>query len=268
MATGGTEEVAQRARRIMDITEEPLEKLDPIVGYVDTPNISLENAVESLVPFLPAVLKCARSAKKQCKKPPADGLTIDESASIMLYSMSWKPDDECLYIALNATLRSEKRDKLEPWFPYLNLFLTALERLSSKRRTIYRGVKLDLHEKYSKGKIIDWWAFSSCTTSIGVLQAELFLGKTGERTMFTIECDSGKDIRKHSLLPAEDEVLLPAATRFKVVDCLDHGHGLHMIQLEEIKPPQPLLQLLFVPSSTNSSIGKRKIIPFEFYMFH
>jgi hypothetical protein len=176
--------------------------------------------------------------------------------------MSWKPDDECLYIALNATLRSEDRNKLKPWFPYLKLFLSALEQLSPKHRTVYRGVKLNLHEKYPKGKTIDWWAFSSSTTSIGVLKEDLFLGKTGERTMFTIECFSGKDVRQHSCLPLEDEVLLPAATRFKVVDSLDHGHGLHMIQLEEIKPDKPLLQLLFASSSNNLAKGKRVTITF------
>jgi hypothetical protein len=268
MATGGTEQLAQRIHRLTDIIDEPLEQLTAIVGYVDSSDMSLESAVEPLVPLLPAVRKCAKSAMKQCKKPPADGLTIDESASIMLYSMSWKPDDECLYIALNATLRSEDRNKLQAWFPYLKLFLTALERLPPKHRTIYRGVKRDLHEYYTKDKIIDWWAFSSCTTSIGVLKQDLFLGKTGDRTMFTIECLSGKDIRKHSIFPSEDEVLLPAATRFKVVDSLDHGHGLHMIQLEEIKPPEPLLQLLFVSNSNNHSIGRRKMILVEFHIFH
>jgi hypothetical protein len=261
MTTGGAEEIVQRIHRITDITEVPHEILTLIVGYVDTSIISLENAVEPLVHLLLAIRKCAYSAKKQCKKPPADGLTIDESASIMLYSMSWKPDDQCLYIALNATLRLEDSDKLEPWFPYLNLFLTALERLPSKHRTVYRGVKLDLLKGYPKGKIIDWWAFSSCTASIGALKQEIFLGKTGERTMFTIECQSGKDIRKHSIFPSEDEILLPAATRFKVVDCLDHGNSLHMIQLEEIKPPEPLLQLLFNSNTNDLSKGKTKKMP-------
>lgn len=60
--------------------------------------------------------------------------------------------------------------------------------------------------------------------------------------MFTIECKSGKDIRKHSYYPSEDEILLLAATQFKVVACLNHGNGLHMIQLEETIPPFPLRQ--------------------------
>ncbi|CAF5198751.1 unnamed protein product, partial [Rotaria magnacalcarata] len=47
--------------------------------------------------------------------------------------------------------------------------------------------------------------------------------------------------RNHSYFPAEDEVLLMAATQFKVMGCLNQGN-LHIIQLEETTPPFPLLQ--------------------------
>ncbi|CAF4407367.1 unnamed protein product [Rotaria sp. Silwood2] len=195
----------------------------PIAGYEDTPIVSLENAVEPLISFLPTIQRYAAIAKGRCKTPPADSLTLDESASIMLYSMDWKPRNECLYVALNATLRSKDRKKLEPWFLYLKLFVAALQLLPSKHQTVYRGIKADLHHQYSKGQMTVWWAFSSCTTSIDVLEEESFLGKTDQRTMFTIACSSGKDIRKHSYFPEEDEILLPAATQFKVVASLDHG---------------------------------------------
>ncbi|CAF3716379.1 unnamed protein product [Rotaria socialis] len=59
--------------------------------------------------------------------------------------------------------------------------------------------------------------------------------------MFTLQCQSARDIQNHSYFPAEDEVLLMAATQFKVMDCLTQG-DLHIIQLEETIPPFPLLQ--------------------------
>jgi hypothetical protein len=58
--------------------------------------------------------------------------------------------------------------------------------------------------------------------------------------MFTIECESGKDIRNHSFFPAEDEILLLAATQFKVTGCLDQD-DLYLIHLKETRPPYPLL---------------------------
>jgi len=72
---------------------------------------------------------------------------------------------------------------------------------------------------------------------MGVLQSKLFLGQTGKRTMFTIECDSGKDIRTHSYLHDEDEVLILLATQFKVIGYLQPAPDLHTIHLKEVQPP-------------------------------
>ncbi|CAF5159656.1 unnamed protein product, partial [Rotaria sp. Silwood1] len=56
MATGcGEETIAQRILRISDIAQEPLEFIAPIGGYEEMPLVSLEIAVEPLVPILPAV---------------------------------------------------------------------------------------------------------------------------------------------------------------------------------------------------------------------
>ncbi|CAF3151571.1 unnamed protein product [Rotaria sp. Silwood2] len=253
----GEEAIAQSMSRIIDTVQEPLEFMAPIGGYEEMPLVSLEEAVEPLVSILPAVQSHAYVAKQRCKNP-VDELTQDESASIMLYTMSWKPLDKCLYFALNDTLRSpDRQQKLEPWFLFLRLFLSALYRLPPLSKTVYRGVKLDLSKRYIKGETIVWWGFSSCTTAIGVLQSELFLGMTNTRTMFALQCQSARDIRKHSYYPAEDEVLLMAATQFKVVSCLKQGN-LEIIQLEEIRPPFPLLQPVPVigsPLTNPTSLG-------------
>jgi hypothetical protein len=252
MATSRTKkENAQRILRISDIAKEPHEMLMPISGYEDEPVVPLETAVKPLVSILPTIQTYAYTAKQRCKNP-ADNLTQDESASIMLYSMGWDPMDKCLYVVLNATLRSADRQKLKPWFSYLKLFLTALSRLPSKPRFVYRGIKLDLSDQYPMGETVIWWGFSSCTVSVNVLQSELFLGVTDTRTMFTIECHSGKDIRKHSYFPTEEEVLLLAATQFKVVGRLNQGPGFRIIQLKEIEPPFPLLQPVTSESSGKS----------------
>ncbi|CAF4334080.1 unnamed protein product, partial [Rotaria sordida] len=103
-----------------------------------------------------------------------------------------------------------------------------------------------------------WWGFSSCTTAVNVLNSNQFLGAKGDRTMFTLQCLSAKDIRKHSYYPAEDEVLLMAATQFKVIGCLNQG-DLHIIQLEETPPPFPLMQpvpVIISPPIDPTSSGK------------
>ncbi|CAF0924343.1 unnamed protein product [Adineta steineri] len=241
MATSGNVDL-QQCIRVSDIANEPLEMLMPIRGYEKMPIVSLEEAVTPLISILPEIQTYIDTAKQRCESVPPDGLTQDESASIILYTMDWEPHEECLYFVLNATLRNKDRGELKPWFSYLRLILSALEKLPSMPRTVYRGVKLDLTDDYPEGKTFVWWAFSSCTTTIGVLKKEPFLGKTGERTMFTIECDSGKDISLYSYFQTEKEVLLLAARQFIVLSCLQPGSGLHIIQLKEIKPPKTLLQ--------------------------
>jgi hypothetical protein len=106
LAISGREEVEQRILRISDIVEEPHEMLLPISGYDEVPLVSLEEAIKPLISLLPKIRDYAHVAKQRCKKP-ADNLTPDESASIMLYTMEWEPVDQCLCIVLNATLRSK-----------------------------------------------------------------------------------------------------------------------------------------------------------------
>ncbi|CAF3730283.1 unnamed protein product [Adineta steineri] len=251
MTTGGNID-PQQYTRVSDIVKEPQKMLMPIRGYEEMPIVSLEEAVTPLISILPEIQDYAYVAKERCESVPPDDLTQDESASIMLYSMEWEPHDKCLYFVLNAALRTEDRRKLKPWFLYLKLILTALEKLPFTRRHVFRGVNLDLSDQYTKGKKFVWWGFSSCTTSLEVLENEQFLGKTGERTMFTIECDSGKDISRHSYFQSEKEVLLLAARQFIVISYLRPAPGLHMIQLKETKPPITLLQPV-----TNQSIQSK-----------
>ncbi|CAF0949459.1 unnamed protein product [Rotaria sordida] len=155
--------------------------------------------------------------------------------------MEWEPRKNSFYIILNDTLRHSDREQLLlPWFKFLKLFLTALSKLPlAGHRTIYRGVKLDLREKYNEGTQIVWWGFSSCTTTVKVLENDSFFGKRGTRTLFAIECDTGKEIREHSFYRKEDEILLLPGREFEVVSSVYMGHKLTMIQLKEIVPQFP-----------------------------
>jgi hypothetical protein len=233
---------SQQNQRFLDIATEPRRMLMPIKGYERQPLVTLEEAVQPIVSMVPDVNQMVYVAKMKCQNPPADKLSLDESASIMLYSMEWEPQDECLYFVLNATLRSENRGKLTPWFLFLKLILTALARLPSSPRFAFRGIRRDMRKEYPEGSTVIWWGFSSCTANMGVLSNEQFLGSTGKRTLFTIECTSGKDIRHHSNFHSEGEILLPPGRQFQVLSCLHQSGGLFMIQLKEIESQYPLLE--------------------------
>ncbi|CAF3482579.1 unnamed protein product [Adineta steineri] len=232
----------QHVFRFSDFTSEPRRMLPPILGYEKEPLVSLEEAIQPLIPLVPEVERMTWTVK-QNHFDGAHGLTDDEAASIILYTMEWEPRHNSFYIILNNTLQAANRQLLKPWFLYLRLIMTSLAKLPADfhRLTVYRGVKLDLSAQYIKGSTVTWWGFSSCTTSVGVLSNDQFLGQSGTRTLFTIDCSSAKSIKQYSLFSEEEEILLPPARQFQVIDSLNSGNGLHIIQLKEIQPRFPLI---------------------------
>jgi hypothetical protein len=233
-------------RYLLGIFDEPKQLLQPISGYAHEPLLPLEKACEPLldiVPRLPPHIWVA----KQNSKNPADGLTQDESAAIRLYTMEWDdgPNGErgSLYSHLNHTLKEIDRTKLHPWFRYLKLFLTGLAKLPlAPRQTVWRGVRKNHSTDYSPGAELTWWAFSSCTTSLSVLESELYLGNVGTRTLFSIETINARTVRSHSHFTTEDEMLLLPGTFLEVKSRLNPAPDLYIVHLLQKIPPYVLLE--------------------------
>lgn len=222
--------------RFLDADEEPLRALTPIGGYQLQPLVSLEEAVRPLSHLLHNLNNMVCTAKWNSREPQ-DNLTTDESAAIHLYTMQWPNPYPSLYTLLNRTLRSEQRNDLIPWFRYLKLFLTALHKLPSIKDTIWRGIRGDVSSQYQTDQI--WWGVSSCTDTMEVM--ERFVGRSGVRTLFTIEAFSGKSIKAHSHYKKENEILLIPGTYFKVRSKWSPAENLFIIQLRETDPPWQLI---------------------------
>jgi hypothetical protein len=228
--------------RFLDAGEERLNILVPLRGYASQPLVSLRESVVRLRTLLDDLDSRVYTALARSRNP-RDNLTQDESAAIVLYTIEWDPDHPSLFSLLNQTLRLEDRSRLRDWFWYLKLFLTALFKLPSIHCIVWRGVRGDLHSDYVRGDRVTWWAFSSCTTSISALLNNQYLGTSGPRTLFLIECLNGKQIRHHSYFETEDEILLLPCTHFEIIDQLSTGNNMHIIHLREIPPPHVLLEV-------------------------
>jgi hypothetical protein len=227
--------------RMSDFVSEPKRMLPPITDYEKEPLVPLEQTVKPLLSLVPDVEEMVRTVKQNCQHPQ-NHLSSDESASIMLYTLEWMPRKQSFFFILNQTLRSQNREELLPWFLFLRLFIFALSKLpSTTHRIIYYGIKMDLSQEFTKGKTFIWWTFSSCSSSIKFL--EQFLGESGHRTIFNIECDSAKDISQHSFYQSENEVLMYPARQFQVVSSFNSGNQMKIIHLKEIQPPFPLIHI-------------------------
>ncbi|CAF1001271.1 unnamed protein product [Adineta steineri] len=223
------------SERFLDATSEPQRRLSPIQGYELKSLVSLKEAVRPFEPLIPNIQGFVWTATGNCERPK-DGLTPDESAAVYLYTM------ECLYRQLNTALRSEDRQQLVPYFSYLKLFFTALWKLKDIQGLVFRGVKANISDDYPKGKKFPWWGLSSTTTSLDVLQKDTFLGESGPRTLFNIQCFNGKMIQNHSHFISESEVLLLPCSYFEVMGNMKQGADLRIIHLKQIEPPVVLIQ--------------------------
>jgi len=166
-------------------------------------------------------------------------LSLQEAASVCVYSMEFG-----IYKGLNKLLREENRELLRPFVNYLWLLMHGLSKCPRPAATlVYRGVPCSVSASYIVGSVITWSSFSSCTTDVAVLESTMFLGRNGERTEFhiTLTTNRARSIRHLSVMPREDEILLPPNTRLRVTGKADRGHGLWVVQLLEERCLDPIL---------------------------
>ena len=194
----------------------------PISDYRHVPTMSLEEAVEGIVPFISDVKSCANVAKERCTQNTT--LTINESAAIYLYTKY-----KHIFEKLNKTLRAENPYALEPWFPYLKLFLTAVGKLPSRLTTVWRGVGSNIGRGFERNVVHTWWSMNSCSSYLNV--AGIFAGDTG--TLFCINALHGKDISAYSAYPQEEEIVLMPGTCLRVKGMLTESNGRSIVHLDE-----------------------------------
>ena len=67
---------------------------------------------------------------------------------------------------------------------------------------------MQLANKYTVGTTVFWFACSSCTLNLQVLEDDLFLGTTGARTLLNIHTDRAVNIEAFSEYSEEEERLV------------------------------------------------------------
>lgn len=218
----------------------------PIQGLETVPLVSFMEAVDRMkevgIPDLAAVaVGCKahiQSQRAQGELP--DGPDDEQACAICLYTAAWDSWEDSFYAKMNTILRSEDRPNLTPYMRMLKLIVAGLCNRPPFVGCVWRGVKKNLLSMYPKGSRVTWWGFSSTTLELSALQSDLFLGKTGKRTLFSISLKHGFNIKPYSFYPSEAEILIPPGIEFEVVDTLDVGHDAHIIQLREVEPPSIL----------------------------
>jgi hypothetical protein len=197
---------------------------NPISDYKELLVLTLEDAVERLIPLIPNVNNYLLTAKNECNHH-STLLTRDESAAIYLYSMPIS-----FFGRLNEALRAENRQALKPWLAFLKLFINALEKLPSIKSIVWRGVSGNVGSIFADGRERIWWSVNSCSKELKVVEQRL--GDTG--TVFAIDVIHGKDISAFSTFPEEQEIVLMPGTHVRPkCQSLSFDDRFFLIHLEE-----------------------------------
>ncbi len=223
--------------RFFDLCDEPKKTIQSINDYEQIPLVTLEDAIEPLVQFVSQVREMIKLVKDKCLQQQAkDNLSLDESASIMLYTMEWIPKEDSFYFIFNRKLSSNDDDDLKPWYSYLKLLSTSLTKLPRlSHRIFYRAIQSDLKTQYSINKNFFWYGYSSWNSSLEFYNQDKYcFDQTKNRTLFIIHSEHGIDISKHSFYSIKQEILLPPGQKFQVVSCRVSTNGLCVVILKEI----------------------------------
>lgn len=204
--------------------------------YRDIPLVNIEQAIQPLVTLLPNIHIYLQLVKEKCQHS-IDGLSSDQSASIMLYSMRWQPYDQCLSTILNASLQKITPNNLQPWLFYLKLLFTSLIHLPSQGLIVYRGSQTDRSEDYPMDGMISWMDLPLCTSSMEYLQSDRCTGGRELKSIFHIQCQTAKNIERFCYDSSSKDlfVFLPG-TKFQVLDCVfQEKEKYSIIKLQEIQ---------------------------------
>ena len=253
------------ANRFLDLAFEDGGIRGPLKGFFPPtlPVPSLDQALDQVAITLPhlhpvnglTVKLARRHAKRAQRKYPH--LSLDECATIVIYTIEEEPREISLYYVLNGVLRAQERVRVRPWRDYIWLLLHALRKLPVVDQNIlFRGCQkdpTDLGLELDAGFDFIWHGFSSTATTQNVMQT--FVGREdGPRTFLTLELIEpvGRDVRDFSLYPKENEVLLPPNLCFEICSSCDVGHGLITVHCKQTETLDCILDMTPVPTPTAS----------------
>lgn len=210
-----------------DMKEE--EGLKPIDGVMDLPlPATLIDAAGKLCDSGTISLCVNKGEELSGKKAgnPSSILSKELYAAILLYTSN------AIYANLNKCLREENRAAVKKYFPYLRLFLEAMNKLPQQSRVLWRGVSVDLFDQYKVGSTITWWGVSSTTSEQSV--ARNFMNGCGGKCSFlTIKAKTALDISQITFYSNEKESLLAPGTQLLVKSAKRVGN-VSEIELEEV----------------------------------
>ena len=187
--------------------------LSPIDGIKDLPVPASLKAAATAISNAVDIKSSIDKGKEMMARnagSPAKPMNEQLYGAILLYT------GNSIYSQLNRALRSAKRGAVKKYFSYLRLFFEAMNHMSQQKKTLWRGISVDLFNEYEVGKVVTWWSVSSCTSDQAVAR-NFMAGCGGACTLLEIECQTAMDVSALSFYSHEKESLLAPGTQLEVL---------------------------------------------------
>jgi hypothetical protein len=215
----------------------------------DVGDVTLDMPVDELLPvdeMDPGVRGMALELSEAFYDTVDDDRGLPETGVRVLNICTMENGESSVYRRCNAALHERNREAVRPWAKYIAALLEALRRCPRYCGVLYRGMRAawdaKMDKRYAEGKKVYFWGFTSATTKMEVLMSPQFLGPTGDRVLFIIQAQyTGVSLSGLSMVPSEEEVLLPPCSCFEVLSKFRDAHGLVIVQMKQITSALELL---------------------------
>jgi hypothetical protein len=209
----------QRFTRVGFSTTDP-SKL--IYGYLNEPLVSLEEALKPFYGKIDQLPNYIKEAKTNCHYPSKHKLTRDESAAIYIYTMNWGQGN--VYDRLQAAWSSNDRSQLKPWFSYLRLLKSALDKLPIAKTKIWQGIpyRADLKDQLTSKAAALYSCMGSGSPSMNEIKDHLQKHSSAKIILVGYESVDGRDVTGYTA-GSSKEVIVPPGMQLNVAKWVMDG---------------------------------------------
>ncbi|UJR13113.1 hypothetical protein I4U23_000137 [Adineta vaga] len=205
-----------------------------IQGFEDEQLLSLEETLEEFIDEQPQLSDYIKEAKTHCNKSTEHGLTEDESAAIYIYSMR-NDEQNGVYDLLEKAWESRERSVMKPWFKYLRLFQSALDKLPNVKGKIWQGI---LFNKNDQTILEDSLELYSCMSMCALTKEEVvnFFKEESKSKLILISFESidGKDMSDYTK-NSKEVIIWPGYKICKIQDSEIDNDGIVCFHLTKFK---------------------------------
>ena len=205
---------------------------DPLLlirGYEEEPVVSLEEALKPFDGKIEYLAAQINQAKTTCHYPSEHGLTHDESAAIYLNSM--QGDNKSVYEHLEEAWEEARkpndRSHMVPWFRYLKLLRSALNKLPDVEGEVWQGTAndSDLEKKLRSDSLQFYTGAGFCSTSQDEVKDDLKGNSESRKILAGYKSADVKDVAKYTEGNKKDFIQWPGMklNKSKIIEVDEDG---------------------------------------------